>query len=353
MDDAFNPVSSAIGEDQNGAFQIPATYKGVMFDRQVLLPYYDMVIHIGSYEVYLIEQYVRNNDEKSFRELFNYDVNADGEVTFADAVALDQYIKGLVPMTNWKFYTTDQTELTTDNKFFLDDQYDIVDTLLVVLNGDANHDFIPSLNVNARQEFQEEPVTLIFELDSDGKTLAYLDEASEPVNAIDFNLDGVQMGIVIHEVMFDQSYHGQEGTIRFIRTRNEDVIPAGRENVLFEFHGNQILEDVNFPVLRINGKEARPEFIQVITDVETLKEQEIKIYPVPVINKLSIKLTPDLKKVKIQVFSLSGKKVFSKRFNSQEDRLIEIKTNDLPAGAYTLKIISSVGVESRQFSKID
>jgi hypothetical protein len=86
------------------------------------------------------------------------------------------------------------------------------------------------------------------------------------------------------------------------------------------------------------------------TGLVSTKESQFEIYPNPVVDNLNIKLNSDLKATVIQIYSLTGSKVFEKSFDDGT-KILSIPVEDLSSGIYYVSVKDGADYSVRKFIK--
>ncbi len=346
LDDSFIRQSYSVALSPDGVYPVAGRYKGVEFERISLIPYTDTRFR-GSYEVALIEQYVQKGGSLSLLEQAAFDVNMDGEITLADAVLLYDYIKGFAKITDWKFYFANASEsIVTDNKFFLDDDYESTQEVWAIFNGDT--DFDPATNVNARTASEE--FAMIFEVRDDRYVDVYLSRAIEDLVSLDMNIQLPEALVSVETEVFDDSkffydYIDVE-SLAIIRSRSEVAFPSSSRKLMTlevedanEFRLEQLVQVLinSKPVVDFERREREAGFPFPV-------EEDLIMYPNPVTTTFTIEV-PDFVETGITVVltDLAGKKHISEIYPESPNAAYSIDVSGLQSGVYTIVVSDEEG----------
>ena len=119
---------------------------------------------------------------------------------------------------------------------------------------------------------------------------------------------------------------------------------AGQTYTFQVSHKGNLVNGNQYYALVINGVESNMNTI----DVDLTNS--IQIYPNPVMDKLNIKTSKNLKNVQIRIFDIMGQSAYLNTFNTL-DKTMSIDLNHLPAGAYMVHIKSDEGIMTKKIIK--
>lgn len=102
----------------------------------------------------------------------------------------------------------------------------------------------------------------------------------------------------------------------------------------YEYMIENLTNNLKLTLINPNGDKAI--YLSVNLAVSDVSASDIKIYPNPVKERLSISVKDYDKKISIKILNMEGKEVYSKIFYSTKE--ISIDTSNFPSGVYLVKI---------------
>ena len=185
-------------------------------------------------------------------------------------------------------------------------------------------------------------------IENAAKELGY----SSTVYNLTVDVSGLNEGIVkVNTINIDQSTPGIGNMpypwtgkyLKDIPVKLKAIPEAGEAFLHWEGASNSKKSEI---ILSLTGDaEIKAVFEKIISiDDYTSDAMEIKLFPVPVSQNLTIEVSnPDRKGLTLHIFNISGQSVFTKEINGQENVKCKINVSSFKAGVYVLRTITEKG----------